>query len=109
MRAAASASPNAPRTSCAFGNWLSRLPRPGSASRRRKEPLMDREVLLEIGVEEMPASWLPAVTAQLAERLKGRLTEVGLVPQVAIEVHSTPRRLTACVPELVDRQEERDE
>ena len=70
---------------------------------------MDREVLLEIGVEEMPASWLPGLTAQLGERLKSRLTEVGLVPQVSIEVHSTPRRLTACVPELVDRQEERDE
>ena len=36
---------------------------------------MDRELLLEIGVEEMPASWLPALTAQLAERLQARLTE----------------------------------
>ena len=32
--------------------------------------LMDRELLLEIGVEEMPASWLPALTAQLAARLR---------------------------------------
>ena len=70
---------------------------------------MDREVLLEIGVEEMPASWLPALTAQLGEKLRERLVEAALVPQVTIEVHSTPRRLTACVPELVDRQEERDE
>ncbi|MEO7193132.1 MAG: glycine--tRNA ligase subunit beta [Vicinamibacterales bacterium] len=70
---------------------------------------MDREVLLEIGVEEMPASWLPALTAQLGARLNARLIEAGLPIKVAIEVHSTPRRLTACVPELVDRQEERDE
>jgi glycyl-tRNA synthetase beta chain len=70
---------------------------------------MDRELLLEIGVEEMPASWLPALTAQLAERLNSRLTEAGLPVKVSIEAHSTPRRLTACVPELIDRQDDRDE
>jgi glycyl-tRNA synthetase beta chain len=70
---------------------------------------MDRELLLEIGVEEMPASWLPALTAELGERLNARLVEAGLPVKVAIESHSTPRRLTACVPELVDRQEDRDE
>jgi glycyl-tRNA synthetase beta chain len=70
---------------------------------------MDRELLLEIGVEEMPASWLPGLTQELAARVHARLTESGLPVKVAIEVHSTPRRLTACVPELVDRQEDRDE
>ena len=38
---------------------------------------MDRELLLEIGVEEMPASWLPPLAAELAEKLKMRLTESG--------------------------------
>jgi glycyl-tRNA synthetase beta chain len=70
---------------------------------------MDRELLLEIGVEEMPASWLPGLTQELAARMLARLTESGLPVKVAIEAHSTPRRLTACVPELVDRQEDRDE
>ena len=70
---------------------------------------MDRELLLEIGVEEMPASWLPPLAAELAEQLKTRLTEAGLPVKVAIEAHATPRRLTACVPELIDRQEDRDE
>ncbi|MEO8482294.1 MAG: glycine--tRNA ligase subunit beta [Acidobacteriota bacterium] len=70
---------------------------------------MDRELLIEIGVEEMPASWLPTLTAQLATRLHARLVETGLPVKVAIEAHSTPRRLTACVPELIDRQEDRDE
>ena len=70
---------------------------------------MDRELLLEIGVEEMPASWLPNLTAQLATRLHARLVETGLPVKVSIEAHSTPRRLTACVPELIDRQEDRDE
>ena len=70
---------------------------------------MDRELLLEIGVEEMPASWLPPLAAELAEKLKTRLTESGLPVKVAIESHATPRRLAACVPELVDRQDDRDE
>jgi glycyl-tRNA synthetase beta chain len=70
---------------------------------------MDRELLLELGVEEMPASWLPGLTAQLASVLQARLTDSGLPVKAAIESHSTPRRLAACVPELVDRQEDRDE
>ena len=28
---------------------------------------MDRELLIEIGVEEVPASWLPPLTTQLAQ------------------------------------------
>ncbi len=70
---------------------------------------MDRELLLELGVEELPASWLPPLTTELAARLHARLTEAGLPTKVAIESHATPRRLAACVPELVDRQEDRDE
>ncbi len=70
---------------------------------------MDRELLLEIGVEEMPASWLPGLTTELAARLEHRLTEAGLPIKTPIESHSTPRRLAACAPELVDRQEDRDE
>ncbi|HEX5069797.1 MAG TPA: glycine--tRNA ligase subunit beta [Vicinamibacterales bacterium] len=70
---------------------------------------MDRELLIEIGVEEMPASWLPALTVQLAERLKARLAEETLPAKSNVEVFATPRRLTACQPELVDRQEDRDE
>jgi glycyl-tRNA synthetase beta chain len=71
---------------------------------------MDRELLLEIGVEEMPASWLPSLNTQLASRLEARLAEQGLAtPRASVEAHSTPRRLTACLPELVDRQEDKDE
>ena len=70
---------------------------------------MDRELLLEIGVEEMPASWLPGLTVQLAEKLRARLVEEGLTSKSPVEAFATPRRLTACQPELVDRQEDRDE
>ena len=37
-------------------------------------------------------------------------TEQGLAaPRASVEAHSTPRRLTACLSELVDRQEDKDE
>ena len=37
---------------------------------------MDRELLIEIGVEELPAGWMPRLTRQLAEHVGARLTEL---------------------------------
>jgi glycyl-tRNA synthetase beta chain len=65
---------------------------------------MDRELLIEIGVEEIPASWLPGLTVQAAERLDARLKELRLPPAAPIESFSTPRRLTVCVGKLAERQ-----
>ena len=70
---------------------------------------MDRELLLEIGVEEMPASWLPELTAQFATHLQTRLADEKLPARGGVEAHATPRRLTACVPELIDRQDDRED
>ena len=70
---------------------------------------MDRELLLEIGVEELPAGWLPALTTQMAEKLEARLKEMRLTPDVKVETFSTPRRLTACVGRMPERQEDFDE
>lgn len=71
---------------------------------------MDRELLIEIGVEELPAGWMPGLTRQLAGAVGGRLAEFRLaVPGVPIETFSTPRRLTACVGRIAERQEDRDE
>jgi glycyl-tRNA synthetase beta chain len=70
---------------------------------------MDRELLLEIGVEELPASWLPGLTDQIARVLTDELNADGLPVRMPVESHSTPRRLTACLPELVDRQDDRDD
>src|SRR5918994_1544836 len=39
---------------------------------------MDRELLIEIGCEEIPASWLPGLTAQMARHLEVRLREFRL-------------------------------
>lgn len=70
---------------------------------------MERELLIEIGVEELPASWLPPLTQHLAETLRAALKAHGLPVTESIEVHGTPRRLAACVPSLIDRQDDRDE
>jgi glycyl-tRNA synthetase beta chain len=70
---------------------------------------MDRELLLEIGVEELPAAWLPALTRQLSEKLQARLKELRLAPDVPVESFSTPRRLTARVGRMPERQEDLDE
>jgi glycyl-tRNA synthetase beta chain len=70
---------------------------------------MDRELLLEIGVEELPASWLPGLTRQLAERVEFRLRDLRLAPDVPVEAYSTPRRLTARVGAMPERQEDLDD
>jgi glycyl-tRNA synthetase beta chain len=67
---------------------------------------VDRELLIEIGVEEIPASWLPGLTSQMARHLEGRLKEFRLPPGAPIESFSTPRRLTARVAKVAERQED---
>ena len=61
---------------------------------------MDRELFLEIGLEELPASWMPALNVQLVEKMKARLAAANLKSTGAIEAFSTPRRLAVVVPQL---------
>lgn len=70
---------------------------------------MERELFLEIGLEELPASWLPGLNVQLVEKMKAHLATVNLKYSGTIEAFSTPRRLAVVVPQLADRQEDRDE
>jgi glycyl-tRNA synthetase beta chain len=70
---------------------------------------MDRELLIEIGVEELPASWMPGLTRQLAQKLEDRLKELRIAPGAPIESFSTPRRLTARVAGIAERQDDLDE
>jgi glycyl-tRNA synthetase beta chain len=65
---------------------------------------MDRELLIEIGTEEIPASWLPALTSEIGRCLENRLKEFRLAPTAPIETYGTPRRLTLCVGRLAERQ-----
>ncbi len=68
-----------------------------------------RELLLEIGCEEMPASWIPGIEAQLADRLAARLDEVRIEHRTPIQTFVAPRRLVATVAELADRQSDLEE
>jgi glycyl-tRNA synthetase beta chain len=70
---------------------------------------MDRELLIEIGVEELPAAWMPALTRQLGERLTARLNEFRIAPMAPVESFSTPRRLTVRVAKIAERQEDLEE
>src|SRR5688572_13404196 len=70
---------------------------------------MDRELLIEIGCEEIPASWLPGLTAQLARHVDARLKTVRLTTESPAESYSTPRRLTARVAKLAERQTDFEE
>ena len=70
---------------------------------------MDRELLIEIGVEELPAAWLPGLTRQVGERLEAELKEHRIAPGAPVEVFSTPRRLTARLAKIAERQEDLEE
>src|ERR687895_170432 len=70
---------------------------------------MNRELLVEIGVEELPAAWLPDLTRQLGERLESRLKEHRIAPGAPVEAYSTPRRLTARLAKIAERQEDLEE
>ena len=70
---------------------------------------MDRELLIEIGSEEIPAGWLPDLTTQLARNLDALLKEFRLEADASTESYSTPRRLTARVAKLAERQEDLEE
>ena len=68
-----------------------------------------RELLLEIGCEEMPASWIPGLEAQLAERLAARLDEARLERRTPVRAFAGPRRIAATVAELAGRQSDLEE
>ena len=70
---------------------------------------MDRELLIELGVEELPAAWLPGLTRQMAERLEAGLKGLRLAPLAPVESFSTPRRLTVRIGKIAERQEDLEE
>ncbi|MCL4847111.1 MAG: glycine--tRNA ligase subunit beta [Acidobacteria bacterium] len=70
---------------------------------------MERELLIEIGCEELPASWLAPLTAQLGDHLGARLREFRLEADAPVEAFSTPRRLTVFVSRIAERQTDLEE
>jgi glycyl-tRNA synthetase beta chain len=70
---------------------------------------MDRELLLEIGCEELPAGWLPDLTNQVGERVAAQLREQRLPPESPVDTFSTPRRLTVRIVRIPERQTDLEE
>jgi glycyl-tRNA synthetase beta chain len=70
---------------------------------------MDRELLLEIGLEELPAAWLPGLTRQLGDRVEARLKELRIGLSAPVETFATPRRLVARIGKIGERQEDLEE
>jgi glycyl-tRNA synthetase beta chain len=70
---------------------------------------MDRELLLEIGCEELPAGWLPGLTNQIGEIVDAQLRAHRLPPESPVETYSTPRRLTVRVVRIPERQGDLEE
>ncbi len=70
---------------------------------------MDRELLIEIGCEELPAGWLPGLTNQVGEVVDAKLRAHRLPPESAVETYSTPRRLTVRVVRIPERQGDLEE
>ncbi|MEZ5290281.1 MAG: glycine--tRNA ligase subunit beta [Vicinamibacterales bacterium] len=70
---------------------------------------MDRELLIEIGTEELPARWLPGLTAQFGEAVEKRLAEARLAPAEPVETFSTPRRLVVRAARVPERQSDVDD
>lgn len=70
---------------------------------------MDRELLLEIGTEEIPASWLPGLTTQIGAVLEAQLLEARLSIDEAVQTYSTPRRLIAHAGKIGERQTDLEE
>lgn len=70
---------------------------------------MDRELLIEIGTEEIPASWLPTLTAAFGAAVEASLKAERLTADAPVETFSTPRRLTARFARVSERQADREE
>lgn len=67
---------------------------------------MTRDLVYEIGVEEIPASYLPPATRQFREEFETFLRDAGLIA-TSVETESTPRRLVLLAKGIAERQEDR--
>ncbi|MBV9080084.1 MAG: glycine--tRNA ligase subunit beta [Elusimicrobia bacterium] len=71
-----------------------------------KKEAPSKDALLEIGMEEMPARFMPDTLAQLEMLASNALKEAGL-PHAGIETWGTPRRLALLVKALAPRSADR--
>lgn len=66
---------------------------------------MGKELLLEIGTEEIPAAFLPRAMEDLGEMIRQAFRESRITHGEVITM-ATPRRLILCVKDVAERQED---
>lgn len=70
------------------------------------------ELLLEVGLEEIPARMIAEAEAELARRVRELLEREGLAPPdsaIRLRSYATPRRLAVLVEEMAPRQPDRED
>ena len=65
---------------------------------------MPKDLLFELGTEEIPASYIAPALEQLADAVERELTSARL-SHGALKTFATPRRLTVMVSDVADAQE----
>jgi len=70
---------------------------------------MTHDLLIELGLEELPASWLPAATRAFGDALAAALAEARLEVAGPVTTWSTPRRLAVQMAGVAERQADREE
>jgi len=68
---------------------------------------MNKELLFEIGTEEIPAAFLPRAISDMEEIIKKSLQEKR-IPFAGVRALATPRRLVLHIAELADKQEDQN-
>ncbi len=66
---------------------------------------MGKELLLEIGTEEIPAEFLPKALKDMAD-IVGREFTQNRIGHGEVETMATPRRLVLCVADVAEKQED---
>jgi glycyl-tRNA synthetase beta chain len=66
------------------------------------------DLLIELGTEELPASYLERALPELSKIVTAGLTELGLAPR-EVQVAGTPRRLAVWAGEVRERQQDVNE
>ena len=61
-------------------------------------------ILLELGCEEIPASWLPGLTRRLGEIFLSELKAIRVDSEIQPETFSTPRRLGLYLSDVAEKQ-----
>ena len=70
---------------------------------------MHRELLIEIGCEELPASWMPPLVRQLGACVGVQLEAARLACPTPPEAFATPRRLAVHAARVAERQPDLEE